>query len=377
MERVSIDSRRLDGTDNQGEKFVHMLFIYFCICTFLLGMFAAMNMVVKIRKRQAREAGKEISSHIHKMTIVRRPAAMAYLLFVCVPTVILFVCFTLGALLAVIEDWGVLVGAEYVLTNVLGLSTPLTKVSPDSSIGKIADVVISLWAMLLATTAMGLAAGMSMVGSIIDRMPTSASGFFLYVGLYIPVSLVLIAILTGLIMASIEDWNFSDGFFFMAGSICGLANPLTEVRPDSATGAFFEVLCISVELCLGGAIIGVVGAHPLSAQIINWLEGGAAEEEHQDEGQPEKTIVPEQSAKLDEQAATSENVNSDQIPKEKNPRLPTEDQTPENVIPRTGTLTPRLSPSIEVMLKIRDRLRLELESVEEQLQQLDGAGSTI
>eukprot|EP00986_Skeletonema_menzelii_P011450 scaffold5903_cov81-Skeletonema_menzelii.AAC.6 len=49
----------------------------------------------------------------------------------------------MGAILALAENWHVSQGIFYVLSNILGLATPLTDAAPDTTPGKVMDVVIS------------------------------------------------------------------------------------------------------------------------------------------------------------------------------------------------------------------------------------------
>jgi len=198
---------------------------------------------------------------------------MFFMLCVIVPNVVMCVCFLLGTFLALIESWEPVLGLEYMLSTVLGLSVPLTSASPVTTFGIATDYVASIWAMLLITTAMGLAAGMCLITKMADTVPQSKNGFFLVLLGVLPILLIVLTALLGGIMASIEDWSYQNGFYFMIGSVCGLANPLTTVVPNSAEGAFFEVMCVSVEICLGGAIIGIVGAHPLAAHFLLMVEG--------------------------------------------------------------------------------------------------------
>ena len=49
----------------------------------------------------------------------------------------------MGAILALAENWHVSQGILYVLSNILGLASPLTDAVPDTTAGKVFDVVIS------------------------------------------------------------------------------------------------------------------------------------------------------------------------------------------------------------------------------------------
>jgi len=160
-----------------------------------------------------------------------------------------------------------------VLSNILGLQVPLTPVLPETPAGIIIDILMSLWTMLLATTAMGIAAGMCLIQNMSAAVPDSIFGFFRYLLLYIPSGLLLLACFTGGLMALVEDWTFMQGLIFMAGAIADLANPIVNVAPDTAEGAFVESLCMCIELVLGGAVIGVIGGHPIVGRFIDLFEG--------------------------------------------------------------------------------------------------------
>lgn len=49
-----------------------------------------------------------------------------------------------------------------------GLPTPLTDVQPDTTGGKIMDIIIAIWALAVAGTIIGVVAGMSFITRLID-----------------------------------------------------------------------------------------------------------------------------------------------------------------------------------------------------------------
>lgn len=203
-----------------------------------------------------------------------------FLLYVIciVPFLLILISGFLGVILAAVEGWSAIEGFEYVVSNAAALSTPLTDVGPESIGGDLLDLYISAIALLLVTTTMGIASSLSIVGEAANSMPPTIFGLIRYMILYIPVSTFAVSAGTGAAMAAIENWSFADGFLFMASSLCGLANPLTDVVPDTAFGAFFEVVCVAAEVCLGGAILGLLGAHPLMPRVVGFLEGETMEE---------------------------------------------------------------------------------------------------
>jgi len=175
--------------------------------------------------------------------------------------------------LALVEGWPLREGVLYLLGNVLGLSNALTDFSPESNTGKILDVIVSTWALLMTGTVMGIIAGLSLVTDLTENMPSSVWGFLRYVLMYIPLVIVISSFAAGGLMAAVEGWTLDVGFYFMVSSICGLSQPLVDQEPDSAAGILVEVLAICIELGFAGAIIGIIGAHPLVADLITKIEG--------------------------------------------------------------------------------------------------------
>ena len=49
-----------------------------------------------------------------------------------------------------------------------GLPAPLTDVEPDSTEGKIMDIIIAIWALAVAGTVIGVVAGMSFITQLIE-----------------------------------------------------------------------------------------------------------------------------------------------------------------------------------------------------------------
>merc|ERR1712183_23141 len=91
--------------------------------------------------------------------------------------------------------------------------------------------------------------------------------------LYVPMFMALLGLLSGGIMALVEDWPFSDGFFFMAGAITDTANPMIANTPSTGLGCFVEICFVGVEVSVVGAIIGTIAYHPVTSQVVALLEG--------------------------------------------------------------------------------------------------------
>eukprot|EP00419_Tripos_fusus_P063632 CAMPEP_0172912778 /NCGR_PEP_ID=MMETSP1075-20121228/189100_1 /TAXON_ID=2916 /ORGANISM="Ceratium fusus, Strain PA161109" /LENGTH=219 /DNA_ID=CAMNT_0013771349 /DNA_START=209 /DNA_END=865 /DNA_ORIENTATION=+ len=212
-----------------------------------------------------------------------------------------------GSVLAAVERWDAYLGIEYVLSNILGMQSPLTAIIPETATGKILNVLMSVWALLCATTALGIAAGMCLVQYVSAMVPDSIFGFLRYLLLYIPVVLMLIACVTGGFLAIFEEWTFEQGFLYMVSSVAGLANPIVNLEVTTAEGAFVECLCICIELGLGGAIIGVVCSHPIVGRFILYFEGEAVaieDESKFDESEKNANIADTESVKNANTATT-------------------------------------------------------------------------
>jgi len=125
----------------------------------------------------------------------------------------------------------------------------------------------------MISTVLGLTALMSLTVSWTNIMPQSYFGFARMMLIYIPLAIIGSTVMTSGILARVENWAFADGFYFMIGHICGLATPLTHVAPGTAEGCLIEALTVTLELCFGGAVIGIIGAHPITQDIINLMEG--------------------------------------------------------------------------------------------------------
>jgi hypothetical protein len=188
------------------------------------------------------------------------------------PILVFVSAFVLSGILGGIEGWDIRTSFQYVLSNMIGIG-PMVVETPTTTVGVIADVAISMWALLLTTTILGLAASLGASNQLIQAEPLTPWGLFRIFFFYIPVMILLLSLLTGGVMAALQDWSFVDGFLFMVGAICGIEDPLTASRPDSDIGNFFAALCYLIELCVGGVIIGIVGAHPIVAGYVNLVEG--------------------------------------------------------------------------------------------------------
>jgi len=84
------------------------------------------------------------------------------------PIGVICLSFIFGGLLAAVEGWNIMDGFYYSVSALCGLPEALTDVSPDSTSGKFADIVIAVWSLSVAGTFIGLIAGMGLVGKLTD-----------------------------------------------------------------------------------------------------------------------------------------------------------------------------------------------------------------
>jgi len=200
-----------------------------------------------------------------------------YCLFV-VPLALVTVGIVFGTILALIEGWAWREGFEYVMSNMLGLTSPLTDVVPREGIGEVLDIIISVVAYVLSTIILGLAASTSFVLNLIRRTPSTVCASIVLISFVVPVFLITAMVLTGGIVAVIEGWDFRTGFLYMAAIITNLADPLVDDELTTAPGKFFEIIVVSIELSIGGMMIGFVSAHPIVLKVIGLMEGQSAQE---------------------------------------------------------------------------------------------------
>ena len=64
---------------------------------------------------------------------------------------------------------------------------------------------------------------------------------------------------------------------------------MTKWKPATDLGDFFAALCCTIELAVGGAIIGMIGSHPKMFSLVVHLEG-QEEEEEKKEPTPQKDL---------------------------------------------------------------------------------------
>lgn len=270
----------LDSDDIVANWDLHLIAVVFsimvlaCFCS-LVGLSAYVR---KTRKQHGLQTHRWEAVPPWWPTYVKDLIAMVTLLLVLVPVIVILCSVVFGIVLAAAEGWLAIQGIEYIAGNLAGLSSPLTGVSPTTAFGDFIDIIVSLWCLLLASAFMGVAGSLRSVSWISDTMPSTFVGFLRYIFLWIPACLLLVGAFCGGILAAKENWSWFTGFLFMLSSMCGLQTSLVSVSPTDPAGIFVEFLGLAVELTLGGAIIGVIGAHPYVASFITFLEGKPAED---------------------------------------------------------------------------------------------------
>lgn len=248
----------------------YVLHFLWLACLLLLCFVAAIHLM---RNGVPEQAGDGLFV-LHRWSQATRGfIALAVIVTLVVPLVLYLSGVIFGGLLAAFEGWDFVDGFYYVTSNMLGLPGSLTTVSPTMTSTKIFDLIVSLWALLLSSSVLGVTGSMNAVTQICETMPSSALGLARYLLVYVPILLILLSAACGGILAAVEGWSFADGFVFMAGSLCGIETPLTTVVPTTHGGFFVTSLCFLLELTIGGAVIGIIGSHPFCSEILEFFEG--------------------------------------------------------------------------------------------------------
>ena len=118
-------------------------------------------------ERDASSSSAGAETEEHEPSFVRNLGIFFLFVFVVVPVIVLAVAFIFGLILAEVEGWDIVDGFYYITSMLCGLPNPLTDVEPDTTEGKIVDIVIAIWA-LAAGTIIGVAGGMSIIGNLIE-----------------------------------------------------------------------------------------------------------------------------------------------------------------------------------------------------------------
>jgi len=106
-------------------------------------------------------------------SLLRQFASFMFFVLVVVPVLVIAVSFFFGLILAEVEGWKVMDGFYYVTSMLCGLPAPLTDAEPDSTEGKILDIIIAIWALAVAGTVIGVVGGMSFINVFIETAEAS------------------------------------------------------------------------------------------------------------------------------------------------------------------------------------------------------------
>jgi hypothetical protein len=96
--------------------------------------------------------------------------------------------------------------------------------------------------------------------------------FFTFVFIIVPIIVLAVSFFFGLILAEVEGWSISDGFYYITSMLCGLPNPLTDVEPESTGGKIVDIIIAIWALALAGTVIGVVGGMSVIGNLIESAE---------------------------------------------------------------------------------------------------------
>jgi len=101
-------------------------------------------------------------------SLLRQFGSFMFFVIVVVPVLVIAVSFFFGLILAEVEGWKVMDGFYYVTSMLCGLPAPLTDAEPDSTEGKILDIIIAIWSLAVAGTVIGVVGGMSFINVFIE-----------------------------------------------------------------------------------------------------------------------------------------------------------------------------------------------------------------
>ena len=97
--------------------------------------------------------------------------------------------------------------------------------------------------------------------------------FLVFCFVVVPVVVMVLACFFGGILAAAEGWSFYDGFLYVISNMTQLANPLTEVMPDTVPGQIFDIIVALWSLAVAGTVIGVVASLSVVGSFVAAAEG--------------------------------------------------------------------------------------------------------
>jgi len=230
---------------------------------------------------------------------------LAVLILFVVPFFVILLAMILGVILSCFEGVTWVHAFNYIIAALAQLPEGLCDWKPQSFGGSMVTVIVIVWGMLLSLTAFGMAAMMPFTRDVVERTPRTRGALARALMIYIPMILIVASLAAGGLLALSEGWSWYNGFLFMMGAFCGLPDPLIETAPVTGLGQFIEIICELIEITVGGALVGIVCAHPVVGQIIAQVEklipktpsettkccasqprkGGASHEQHSSSGQ--------------------------------------------------------------------------------------------
>ena len=101
-------------------------------------------------------------------------------IFFIVPCLVIVFSILLGFLLAELEGWSDKNGFYYIISMLLGLPSSLTEPStlaPDTTEGKLVDIIITLWAWALIGTFIGVIGGLATIESFVTWLESGGDSF--------------------------------------------------------------------------------------------------------------------------------------------------------------------------------------------------------
>ena len=127
-----------------------------------------MGSLVGVEPAEAEKKEEEPAGE-HEPSFWRNLGIFLFFVFIVVPVIVL--------ILAEVEGWDIVDGFYYITSMLCGLPNPLTDVEPDTTEGKIVDIIIAIWALALAGTIIGIVGGMSVISQLVESAEKAVQKF--------------------------------------------------------------------------------------------------------------------------------------------------------------------------------------------------------
>ena len=217
-------------------------------------------------------------------SLAREVRSFALFATFLVPVVVSSVAVVFGGLLAAGEGWSFSDGFLYVMVDVLGMDVTLTDAAPTSDGGIVWDCFISFWSLGFAVVMFSFCFEMALCKRDLFRMlleklvrvdmveTYDENGRFIisrkrllaetkvclaFVLAFVPLLIGSLSVALGGLLAVVEGWSFKDGALFLIGNMCGIANPLTETKPENGFGKAAAVVIDCWALAVLGSFVGM------------------------------------------------------------------------------------------------------------------------